>query len=338
MTGTLWRGSRNSQSRHQSSFHPPDCGHLEASPRTLPGIEAGRGSLIEVVIRAYFDRNVFQDLYEQRRGISAADVVRLRSAIRHSEVDVTISITVLEETLAMWGTNPRRALAEVRATLDVVGQLRSAKRARVVKEAGDLLNDDIRAYAAGKPSPEPYVTHDLSRLLHVPMSNYGYLDEFIRDQQRQKESFHKFMDELRSSLISTSEPGKTSGIELAPDARRGFIEYFDEHAGEFARHLADRAGVLRLVEARMSGLLDLRSARMAVGANLSLAYSELFGNRGSDIGDSRDIHHAICATAADAFVTNDGPLAVRLQRIPALPVQVFDLPTLLARIGRRHRG
>jgi hypothetical protein len=76
---------------------------------------------------------------------------------------------------------------------------------------------------------------------------------------------------------------------------------------------------------------------MAVGANLSLAYSQLFENRASDIGDSRDVHHAVCATAADAFVTNDGPLAVRLQRIPALPVQVFDLPTLLALIGRRYK-
>jgi hypothetical protein len=293
--------------------------------------------LIGVVIRAYFDRNVFQDLYEQRRGISAADVARLRSAIRHREVDVIIGITVLEETLAMWASNPRRALAEIQAILNLVGQLRKAKRARVVKEAGDLLNDDIRAYAAGKPSPEPYVTHDLSRLLHVPVSDYRYLDEFTRDQQRQKESFHKFMDELRSSLISTSEPGKASHIELAPDTRRGFSDYFDEHAGEFARHLADRAGVLRLVEARTSGLLDLRSVRMAVGANLSLAHSQLFENRASNIGDSRDVHHAVCATAADAFVTNDGPLAVRLQRIPALPVQVFDLPTLLARVGRRYR-
>jgi hypothetical protein len=63
----------------------------------------------------------------------------------------------------------------------------------------------------------------------------------------------------------------------------------------------------------------------------------LLENRASDIGDSRDVYHAVYATAADAFVTNDGPLAVRLQRIPALPVQVFDLPTLLALIGRRYK-
>jgi hypothetical protein len=289
------------------------------------------------MIRVYFDRNTFQDLYEQRNGVSASDVSRLRSAIRHGEVDVAISMTVLEETFATWGTNQRRALAEVDFTLDLVGQRRKLNRARVIKEAGDLLTDDIRAYAADEPPPGPYVIHDLSDLLIPPISRYGAIDEFVREHRRQKGAFHEFNERQRRGLM-TDATGRLR-IEFAPGQRRDFATYWNEHAVAFATGLAERSGKLSEVQARgVDGLLEIRSVRMAVGVNLSLVYGQIVEGRAPDSGDSRDVHHAICSTVAKVLVTGDSRLTTCLQRIPDLPLEVIDLQTLLVRHGRRYKG
>jgi hypothetical protein len=106
------------------------------------------------MIRGYLDRNVWQDLYEHRNGITTADVDRVRTAVRHGRLNVVISMTVLEETFARWTSAPSHATAEIKFILDVAG-MNNPKQARVVKEAGDLLNDDIRAYAAGGTNARP---------------------------------------------------------------------------------------------------------------------------------------------------------------------------------------
>src|SRR2546426_877776 len=154
--------------------------------------------------RVYFDRNTFQDLYEQRNNVSASDVSRLRSAIRHGEMNVAISMTVLEETFATWGTNQRRALAEINFILDLVGQRRKLNRVRVIKEAGDLLTDDIRAFAEGGAPPAPYVIHDLSDLRMPPMSRYGAIDGFVHEHRPQKAAIHEFNERQRRGLTTTT--------------------------------------------------------------------------------------------------------------------------------------
>lgn len=277
------------------------------------------------MIRTYFDRNVFQDLYERRRGISTDNVERLRSAIRHGEVSVAVSMTTLEETLIMWPSRQQRAQAEFQFILDLV-RLKT-KGARIVKEAGDLLRDDINAYAAGVPPSEPYVSHDLSRLLRNLRSSRDDVAEFVREVREQKESLRESLDEQRRV--------QSPHFKWAPKSHQGFGAYWDEHAVAFAKDLADHVGMLAPVEARgAAGLLDLRSVRMAVGVNLSMIYSQLVENRAPQPSDSRDVHHATCASAADTFVTNDETLAERLRRIPSLPVEVIDLATMLGRIGR----
>ncbi len=291
------------------------------------------------MIRAYFDRNVFQDLYERRNGVASRDVERLRSSIRHDGVGIAVSMTVLEETLARWAIQRRSALAEFRFVLEVAGL--SPARARVVKEAGDLLGDEIRAYASGAPAPKPYVLNDFTHLVEPSMGDYRYLDEFVAEVRAQKEALQRFMEAQRRELAAADAAGRViepSRIEFLPGQRRGFDVYWAEQAEALASGLAERAGVLREVQARgIDGLLNLRPVRMAVGVNLILVYTQLAENRAPQIGDSRDVHHAICASVAEVFVTNDTTLAPRLRRIPALPLEVIDLRTLFGRLnGRSH--
>ncbi len=287
------------------------------------------------MIRVYFDRNVWQDIFETGGGITAVDVKSLRDAVRHGKVGCIVSMTTLEETLAMAESRPLRALAEIQFIIGLAGQSKNIRKARLVKEAGDLLDDDIRAYARNEQTPGRYVFHDLSPMQGALMRNDRRLDEFFKTVREQKEAFYRYTQRLRQHLASP-ESGR---IELVEDARRSFGEYFQTHAAWFARSLADHAGVLNSAENRgIDGLLDLPSVRMAVGANLSLVYAQIFENRAPDRGDSRDVHHAIAASVADVFVTNDTRLAPRLARIPKLPVEVLDLPMFLGRISTGQAG
>lgn len=291
------------------------------------------------MIKSYFDRNVFADLSQERRGFSRDDVQRLRSAIRHGELSIAVSCTTLEETLAMWASNPIAALKEFQFVMGLAGQLKSFRRTRLVREAGDLLNTDIRAYAEGRGHHgNPWVFHNLESLLRDPMSarTRAAAEEFVREQHRQKQAFQDSMEARRRGVLAAVEAEKSLQLERTREVRRGFDAFFDQQAPDFAMALADRAGVLDSVKAcGMKELLDLRSVRMEAGAILSLIYSHVFEGRVPQPGDSRDIHHAACASVADVFVTNDGSLAERLRRIPSLPVEVIDLMTLLGRIGRR---
>lgn len=66
--------------------------------------------------------------------------------------------------------------------------------------------------------------------------------------------------------------------------------------------------------------------------NLSLIYSHHFEGRNPLSGDSRDILHAIAASSADIFVTNDRGLEAVLARIPADGFQVMNLQAFLNRL------
>ena len=72
---------------------------------------------------------------------------------------------------------------------------------------------------------------------------------------------------------------------------------------------------------------------MAVGSALSFAYAETFEKRTPKLGDSRDMQHAVLASAADVFVTHDAALARLLSRIPQVCFEVVDLDKLLRQIA-----
>ncbi len=68
--------------------------------------------------------------------------------------NLVLSLTVLEETLAIFEFNTRRALTDLRWIVDLAGQGKP-KKATLVKDAGDLFTDAIRSYAGGAAPPEP---------------------------------------------------------------------------------------------------------------------------------------------------------------------------------------
>lgn len=74
---------------------------------------------------------------------------------------------------------------------------------------------------------------------------------------------------------------------------------------------------------------------MMVGSSASMMYAVVVEGRAAGRGDSRDLRHALMASAADVFVTSDVGLRHILQRVPLITPAVIDLNQLLVSLGIR---
>jgi len=256
----------------------------------------------------YFDTSTYDHLYKYKRhGISESDFTTLVSAAKTRKISVLPSITNVEETLGMLASRPDFAIAELRFILDL------ADRKKLLKPPHLLLSDDIKSYARSGLASEPFlqdpVIESCLHMLQTPtQKDKNEVSRVMEATQKSKETFKADMEEIRQ--------------KIQPEAKKlegqcsDFDDCWERLADKVAEDFAERVGVLDACRKRgIEGLLELRSMRLAVGVNLSLMYAMIFEKRTSHLGDSRDIHHAILASAADEFVTQDTGLRRLLSRI-----------------------
>jgi hypothetical protein len=268
----------------------------------------------------YLDRNIFADLYRHRGDVSAQDVERLRTLVEANDVLIPLSHTLVQETAELYRTNPEQAIQELRWLVSFTMERRVPAEAKIVKYPRDLVDGDIKAYANGHAKPSPHQMVDLRRLLNPSLFDHPYFVEMIDLGAKHKREFFEYSKAFRQNLLPKGEHGRviSGNIQLEPDARRSFDEYFAEHAEAFADGLVERAGVQDLVRARgLRGLLRASKAvLLAVGAGLSQGYAWMIEDRAPHGGEFFDQHHAVSAVTAEIFVTRDKEFARRLQRVP----------------------
>src|SRR5262249_33676446 len=115
--------------------------------------------------------------------------------------------------------------------------------------------------------------------------------------------------------------------------RPTFERYWQDLSTAFAEGYAEGGGHLPACRERgIDGLLQLRSVRILVGTSLSLTYAETFEERQPQQGDSRDLQHALTASAVRIFVTHDTQFARLLKRVPVNDFSVLTLSEFLASI------
>lgn len=265
----------------------------------------------------YFDTNVFDHL-ERLIGVTAWDVYRVKRAVKHECIRVVLSYLNIEETLFLVSLEPKKAEARVKLIFEL------SDKHLVVRGHHQTVRDDIRSYADGvpiKPSYEsltPWMESELWRLVAPVGRDTKTLKSLVDQTRRIKEEYHDFMIKGKKKL-------KPMALSIG-SKRYSFVTYWKNNNGWLTEGLAKRAGVLRKVKRRgVDGLLKVKSVAMVVGANLSLLYSHHYENRAPHSGDSRDILHAIAASGADVFVTNDKKLQAVLSRIPVDGFQVMNL-------------
>src|SRR5262249_5536981 len=117
--------------------------------------------------------------------------------------------------------------------------------------------------------------------------------------------------------------------------RQSFRAYWQENVNEVIESLAEHEGVLDACRRRgLQGMLAIRSIQMCVGMHLSYGYAQIVEpNTKIDEGDSRDIQHAIVASAADVFITHDKEFRKLLKRVPIEGFQVTGLRDFLGQFS-----
>lgn len=275
----------------------------------------------------YFDTNVFDHIHK-RLGVADSDLSALYSAVKAGKISILLSVLNLEEILAALDSCPDLAMAELRLILDL------ADWQRFVKPTNMLLSDDISCYARADGLTQPFVTDpilesNLQTLVTASPKDIAGLWASIKEETRkQKEGFRNGMRATQQKILPR--------LKQLQGRNPNFNEYWKIGAEKLAEAFADRVGVVESCRKRgLADLLEIRSVRMCAGVSLSLIYAQDFEGRTPKIDDSRDLQHAVLATAADIFVTHDRKFATLVDRIQIDDFQVVNLDRLLSEIPKK---
>jgi hypothetical protein len=275
----------------------------------------------------YFDNNALSHLLA-RHGVSDDEFNRLRAAKKDGGFAPKLSFVNIDEAIAAIVNHETLALDLVRLIADFVGL------DTMIKPPDQLLTDDLIALAFGDPRRPAEI--------QTPPAIRQHLDGLLGADPGEVATFAKAAAETRDQIDDL-----WAGLRRARDQARAelgrrykaerFGKYWREIAPALVEAYADHVGVWRLCrdEVGIDELLACPSVGMMVGANASMIYSRVVEGRAAKHGDSRDQQHALMASAADVFVTDDGDLRHILQRVPLIAPTVVDLGGLLVTLGIR---
>jgi hypothetical protein len=268
---------------------------------------------------AYFDTMVYDRI--ARGQTSREEVEAVGRAQRRGQLTVYPSVMDVEELLGQWETRRPEALLRLRKMRDTVGF------GRMLKQPSDLLKEAILAYADGREaSPVTFSSEHqtmLTRGLHGILDGDDDAEELVprilADVRAIKSDFPRWWCNARDRV---HEEFHWPAIPVE-ERRLNFPAFFASGAAGWAEDFAASLGadVADACRARgLDGLLALRPLRLCIGASMALVFDTTFGD-GVQLsepkpGDSYDFWHAIAASAADIFVTDDRPFARRLKQLP----------------------
>ena len=86
-------------------------------------------------------------------------------------------------------------------------------------------------------------------------------------------------------------------------------------------------------ETVVDGVSKIRSLRLYIMSSLSYVYAIQFEGYEPHTGDSRDLQHAVLASAADIYVTQDAKVRTIMKRVDVPGFEVMALQDLLQKIA-----
>lgn len=266
---------------------------------------------------AYFDTNIFDNIWKRTQGITGGDEARLRAAIEAGSLRILLSILNIQETVD--ARDPKVVLTQLRLILSLTDW------DHFVKPHDMVLTDDIRHFAWNGEADRPFlgepgisqVRSSLLRFLngHQELSE---LDDVIDLNRKQKEDFCRKLREIKAETDGLIEAlGQKQAIPT-------FEQYFRDQGEKVARALARKVGLEDQCEQRgINRFMKIPSVRLTCGVIVSFIYGAVVEGIPSDLGDSRDLQHA--AAAAEVFVTHDRDFARMLRRVDFHVVTLHEL-------------
>jgi hypothetical protein len=273
---------------------------------------------------AYLATSAFGHLY-RKIDCTAADIGALRKAIYSRTVSIPLGLHNLEEIVLARRASPQALAAQLRLLLSI------SNWRVLLKPCGQLLADDLRAFAAGAEPARPFlrgatqnaVSTGISELLESDGEDLN--EDFahaLDEARREREAFVAGLSEFLAECASRFTPPPDTGT---------FEEYFERNAPDAAAAFAERVGVGPEFRRRgAEALLALKSARMWVGAALSLACAQSVEGRPSRAEEMNEVMHAVTgAAAAETFVTTDARALPWLGRVAIDGLRTADLKGFL---------
>ena len=269
----------------------------------------------------YFDTNVYRHIYTLEDGITKEDILKLKALIRADKIRILASIEVVEETISAIISVPKEAVQR----LKLIHKL--AKRKRMIKHHTEFIQA-VHAYANGGKVHSPFSSPPLLMRKFLTTPNLDDLEQIARETQEQIQEHHDKMADIYKTKI---EP-------LAAPVRQQrqqptFADYWNTMATPYLEELARQAEVLEKCQARgLNGLLAIRCLHIHTLGQVSLNYANTYTGRTPKRSDSRDMHHVLVSSAAEAFITNDAPLRRVMNRMPVEGYEALSFKEMMAKI------
>lgn len=274
-------------------------------------------------VLVYIDANLYDHIEKGDRlppehRVLAEHCAAFREARLSGCLSAYLSLTDVEELLGDWDRPERRpaAVRRLRHARDLVGF------DSILKPPDILIAEAIRAYAEGLPAPSSYLLpgdEQRGRIVDMLTSVADGKDEYtglvleiVADIRARKAESLAWMEDATRQV-------RADIATLPPDKRTPPWMDFRSDADDWPLALAAHDGFADACRARgVDGLLGARAVGLTVGAMQSMVYALSIEGRAPRIGDGYDLWHAQMASTAEVFVTHDGELARRLNRIPAV--------------------
>ena len=112
---------------------------------------------------AYLATSAFGYLY-RNIDCTAADIAALRKAIYSRTVSIPLGLHNLEQIVLARGASPQAMAAQVRLLLSI------SNWRVLLKPCGQLLDDDLRAFVAGAPSPGAFLRGEMQNAVTTGIS------------------------------------------------------------------------------------------------------------------------------------------------------------------------
>jgi hypothetical protein len=281
---------------------------------------------------AYLATSAFGHLY-RKIDCTAADIGELRKAIYSRTVSIPLGMHNLEEIVLARRASPQAMAAQLRLLLSI------SNWRVLLKPCGQLLADDLRAFAAGAEPPGAFLRGAMQNAVTT-----GISELLESDGEELNEDFTEALDEVRREreafVAGLSEYVAQYGSRFTPPPNIGALqEYFERYAPHAAAALAERVGLGAECGRRgAEALLALRSVRMWVSAALSLACAQRLEGRPPRAEEMNEVIHAVTgAGAADTFVTADARALLFLGRVAIDGLQTTDLKGFLTHTAQSLR-
>lgn len=247
----------------------------------------------------------------------------LLQAISKGKILFPLSFSMLDESIPIIKSS---SSAKINACRQIINEL--FVKEYLINVHNNLLIGDVIAYANNLPLQDRKIKVDSSKLNNLLNPNSENKNEALAIVEEVGALKKRFQDTLRDKWTLFVNEARSNSLHKL-DGKFNFDKMWDMYAIQYAHSLAERYGVLEQCKIKgMDGLLGLPSVRVYVGYKLSLEFSSICG-RNISKNDSYDHRHAVQATAAHIFVTNDDHMTEILKRIPLLPYDVVNLENFL---------